>query len=205
MIRTVKLNNYLPKYIQQYNEIQEIMNTENSEFQIIDNQSEILKNNLFISSCDEKGISRFESIMKITPLDTDTLESRISRVLTRWNEKLPYTFKDLVNKLDRLCGKEKYVIIPDFNNYTLELIVNLPLSGQVEELDNFLSYTIPANIVVNSKNILNYNLFAKVILAIGNIKTNYFNISSKMNKEEVLTGIITNSSIVVKTIEKIIN
>ena len=97
MIRTVKLEHYLPPYIQEYREIWKLMQAENPEFQLADDESEKIKNNLFIESCDEKGISRFESIMGIFPLDTDTLESRISRVLTRWNEKLPYTYLYLLS------------------------------------------------------------------------------------------------------------
>ena len=93
-----------------------LMQAENPEFQLANNETEKIKNNLFIETCDEKGISRFESIMGIFPLDTDTLESRISRVLTRWNEKLPYTYFYSINNCTSktifcICNKIFFEVI----------------------------------------------------------------------------------------------
>ena len=127
MIRTVKLENYLPLYIQEYREMWKLMQAENPEFQLANNETEKIKNNLFIETCDEKGISRFESIMGIFPLDTDTLESRISRVLTRWNEKLPYTYFYLLSKLNSLCGVNNYEIVKRFNKYEMDITTHLEL------------------------------------------------------------------------------
>ena len=142
MIRTVKLENYLPLYIQEYREMWKLMQAENPEFQLANNETEKIKNNLFIETCDEKGISRFESIMGIFP--PDTLESRISRVLTRWNEKLPYTYFYLLSKLNSLCGVNNYEIVKRFNKYEMDITTHLELSGQVEELDYLLNSVIPA-------------------------------------------------------------
>ena len=130
MIRIVKLEHYLPSYIQEYREIWKLMQAENPEFQLADDESEKIKNNLFIESCDEKGISRFESIMGIFPLDTDTLESRISRVLTRWNEKLPYTYLYLLSKLNSLCGTNNYEIVRKINEYEMDITTHLERSEE---------------------------------------------------------------------------
>ena len=48
MIRTVKLENYLPLYIQEYREMWKLMQAENPEFQLANNETEKIKNNLFI-------------------------------------------------------------------------------------------------------------------------------------------------------------
>ena len=50
MIRTVKLEHYLPPYIQEYREIWKLMQAENPEFQLADDESEKIKNNLFIEN-----------------------------------------------------------------------------------------------------------------------------------------------------------
>ncbi len=84
MIREVELLNHLPLFIQEYREIREIMKSENPEIQSLEDETEIIFNNQFIQSCNLKGITKFEELMKITPEINDTLESRISRVLSRW-------------------------------------------------------------------------------------------------------------------------
>ena len=91
MIRDVKLLGHLPPFIQEYLEIREIMKTENPEFQLVEDESEIIKNNQFIQSCNLTGISKFEKLIGIVPSADDTLESRINRVLVRWNDTVPYT------------------------------------------------------------------------------------------------------------------
>ena len=83
MIREVELLNHLPLFIQEYREIREIMKSENPEIQSLEDETEIIFNNQFIQSCNLKGIAKFEELMKITPEINYTLESRISRVLSR--------------------------------------------------------------------------------------------------------------------------
>lgn len=157
MIRDVELLKHLPLFIQEYREIRTIMNAENSEFQMAEDETEIIFNNQFIQSCNLKGIAKFESLMGIVPEPDDTLASRISRVLTRWNDTVPYTFIVLCQRLDTLCGEGNYEIERDINNYTMDITTHLELVGQTDELEYMLGYMIPANIAmtVNNKIYLN--------------------------------------------------
>ena len=199
MIRTVKLEHYLPPYIQEYREIWKLMQAENPEFQLADDESEKIKNNLFIESCDEKGISRFESIMGIFPLDTDTLESRISRVLTRWNEKLPYTYLYLLSKLNSLCGTNNYEIVRKINEYEMDITTHLELSGQVEELDYLLDSVIPANILLKINNKVNIETLGESNIATGLVFCNSFSLSDnfkedfKVNTDDCFVGAVVNT------------
>ena len=95
--------------------------------------------------------------MGIVPEPDDTLASRISRVLTRWNDTVPYTFIVLCQRLDTLCGEGNYEIERDINNYTMDITTHLELVGQTDELEYMLGYMIPANIAmtVNNKIYLN--------------------------------------------------
>ncbi len=158
MIRDVELLKHLPLFIQEYREIRTIMNSENPEFQSAENETEIIFNNQFIQSCNIKGIAKFESLMGIIPEPDDTLESRISRVLTRWNDTVPYTFIVLCQKLDTLCGKNNYEIIRDIDKYTMNITTHLELTGQAEELDYILDYMIPANIAMTVDNKIYLNM-----------------------------------------------
>lgn len=172
MIRDVDLLSYLPEFIQEYREIKEIMDAENPEFQFIENQTEIVKNNQFITTCNEDGIARFEKMLKITSNPEDTLQSRISRVLTRWNSSLPYTLRALKEKLTSICGEGNFEIVPDFGNYQMTLNVSLSLRGQLEELDNILSYMIPANILVTVNNSIIKRTISASVYSASTITTN---------------------------------
>ena len=205
MIRQTNLISYLPQFVQEYREIKQVMIGETPEIQILEDETEIMKNNQFILSCNEVGIRRFEILLGITPNSDDTLDARISRVIARWNDSIPYTFRGLIDRLNIMCGEGNYTLLPNFNEYELELVVCLPLSGQVEELDYMLSYMIPANIKVISNNLLHHEADGKVILGGTTVQTSYFNITSKMNKEHVVTGFIRNGSAITTVIERTIN
>lgn len=147
MIREVNLLGYLPLFMQEYLEIRQIMLSENPEFQLVEDESEIIKNNQFISTCNENGICRYEDMLGIIPKSNDTLNERIIKVLIRWNNTLPYTIKALNAKLKIICSdKGSYEIIPDFNNYKITLIVSLSLNSQLVELEHILHDMLPANI-----------------------------------------------------------
>jgi hypothetical protein len=152
MIRDVDLLSYYPKFLQLYREFYEISNAENKELQHLFDATEKIKNNQFITSSDIDGIKKFESLLKIYPSSDDTLKSRISRVMARWNDIVPYTYKALAKKLFALSDSDDFELHPDFNNYALEIITRLDLPGQVDELQNLISYIMPANLVVTSSN-----------------------------------------------------
>lgn len=189
MIRDVELLNHLPLFLQEYREIRAIMQTENPEIQIAEDETEIIFNNQFIQSCNLKGISRFESLMGITPEINDTLESRISRVLTRWNDTVPYTFIVLCQKLNTLCEKDNYEIERNINKYTMDITTHLELPGQVDELDYILDYIIPANIVVTSKNVMYLNMTdGTTKLASGVTFCNLIEITDNFQENFEITG-----------------
>lgn len=189
MIRDVNLLEHLPPFIQEYMEIREIMKTENPEFQLVEDESEIIKNNQFIQSCNLTGISRFEKLIGIVPSPDDTLESRINRVLVRWNDTVPYTWKTLLNKLDTLCGgSDNYEIIRKLDEHKLYITTHLDLYGQVEELDYFLSYMLPASMVLDAKNKLFINLNATARMAAGIVNCETFELSDSFKKNLDIQG-----------------
>lgn len=167
MVRDINLIEHLPLFIQVYREIHLIMNAENPEFQLVVNESERIKNNQFIQTCDMEGISRFEKLLHINPSSDDTLQSRISRVLIRWNDIVPYTWKVFLTKLDTLCGVGNYDVIPNFTEYALKIITHLDMYGQVDELESILDYMLPANLVIDSDNELHYDMKSDLFFAGG--------------------------------------
>lgn len=152
MTKEVDLIQYLPLFVAEYKEIQQIMNTENPEFNLLETEKEKVQNNQYIVSCDESGIARFEQLLNIVPSPDDTLNSRISRCFVRWNSTIPYTYKSLIEKLTAICGEGNFELYPDWESYSIKVIAAMPNCGQVEELNNLLEYIIPANIIVFSEN-----------------------------------------------------
>ena len=158
MIREVDLvDYYLPPFMQKYKEPVAALKAEEPEFQLIWKAADRLLYNHFISTADEYGISRFEKLLGIFPSSEDTLESRRERDQSRWFKRIPYTLKTLINKLVTLCGHRDFTIKADFSeSYTMILNVSLSIFGQVDELNEVLSYMTPQNIVVKVNNTLNY-------------------------------------------------
>lgn len=205
MVREVNLIGYLPEFIQEYREIKHIMNSEQPEIQKLEDETEIIKDNQFILTCDLNGITRFEKLLGITPLSDDTLESRKSRVISRWNDMIPYTYEVLRDKLNLICGEGNYLMIPNFNDYELEIMVSLPLCGQADELDYMLSYMVPANIDVIARNNMVRTMTGTVHGGGTTIETSNFTLQSKVNLDHVLNSLMTGTGVVVSNIERTIN
>lgn len=157
MVREVNLLEHLPPFMQEYIEMQQIMFAENPDVQLLENRQEVVKNNQFILTCDETGISMFEKLLSIIPSVNDTLEERKTRVITKWNDSLPYTYKGLIKALNVLCGEGGYQISTNFNEYRLYLVVSLS-HVSLKQLDEIIIDMIPANINVTYLNELPENI-----------------------------------------------
>ena len=151
---------YLPFFMQEYLEMQEITETEDIEFNwLIDILIEML-NNQFITTCDEEGIARFEQLLQIIPYSNDSLEQRINRVLVLWNNKVPYTMKTLKQMLETLCGTNGYQVI--LNNNAYELLINTYFNdtNMLKALNDMLNRVVPANLTIINQSYVTEELFS---------------------------------------------
>ncbi len=200
MIRDVELASYLPEFMQTYKEPIAALNSENSEFQIIWKATDKVLYNRFISTANEYGISRFEKMLDIHPTSEDTLESRRSRVQSKWFNKIPYTMRVLLQKLTVLCNNTDFSLTHDFNTgYTLTLETNLELYGQVEELEYIINSMIPCNIVVDSKNSIPCNVKGAVLFGGGICFVNQFIITNDFREVFGIDGNAVFSGGIVQT------
>jgi len=153
MIREVDLLSYLPPYLQEFKENRETLKAEDPEFVLVWHGADRVLKNEFIETADEYGISRFESILKITPFAGDTLEFRRQRVFLRWFNKTPYTFRVFVERLAAICGDSNFSVTKDFEErYRIDITVNLERPGLVDEVDRLIKEMMPCNMVVVSLN-----------------------------------------------------
>ena len=152
MSREINLIDYLPPFLQGYREMQAIMTAENPEFQAVSDEGQVVLDNTFILYCNEDGIARFERMLGIYPLPSDTLESRQSRVLTRWNDVVPYTLKAFISKLSTLQGDNNIQITIYNDQYKIKVVTHLEKQGQQDDLAYFFRTVLPCNLVVESIN-----------------------------------------------------
>jgi hypothetical protein len=147
MIRTVKLLDYLPPFMREYREMQYIMTAEQPECQALCDSSETIKDNQFITTSNENGISRFEKMLGITPLSGETLSDRKAKALAKWIDGIPYTMEVLSRKLDVLFGVGNHTETLDNENFTISVDVEISGSSLIRTLDELLTNILPANLL----------------------------------------------------------
>lgn len=152
MTKTVDLVSYLPPFMADFKEISVTLEAENPEFVLVWNAADRVLQNEFIESADEYGISRFEKILNILPSTEDTLESRRARVQARWFNTIPYTMKAFLAKLVALCGDSDFTVTKEYEKYTVTILTDLEMFGQVDELEYIIESMIPCNMIVISRN-----------------------------------------------------
>lgn len=140
-----ELIEYLPSFMREYKEIQQIMATEQIEIQSAWDAVEKVENNQFVASSDDDGLKRWEKILDIVPKATETLEERRFRVLSRINFELPYTIRRLKEILTTLCGDDGFEIT--VSGYEIEIKLALGNASMYQDVELLLNNTIPANMM----------------------------------------------------------
>ena len=141
-----KLINYLPLFMQEYFEMQKIMETEQVEIDRLWLEAENALADQFIMEATENGVKRWESMLGISPKDTDTLDERKFRILTKRNQELPYTLRKLEQALTNLCGADGYSIEVNATEYHIQVKLALTNVNNYSEVEKVLNKMIPANL-----------------------------------------------------------
>lgn len=156
------LIDYLPPYMQEYLEMQQVMNAEQPEFDLLWEACENALADQFIHDATEYGVKRWETMLNITPRDTDTLDERKFRILARLNQELPYTMTKLKEALTTLCGADGFTIDLQANLYHIEIKLAIGHHNNFQEVVDLLNKMIPANMTQYVK--LMYNTHSMVSL-----------------------------------------
>lgn len=158
-IRTIDLEEYLPDILKDVREMRAIMQAETPEVQAIWDACEDCMNDQFITEATENGIARREKMLDITPFATDTLDDRRFRLLSRYNENIPYTRKSLATLLESLCGADGYVLTITTATFTVNVKVALGVKKQEAIVGELLERVLPYNMIFTVE--LLYNTWAK--------------------------------------------
>lgn len=140
-----KLINFLPHFMQDYVEMQKIMEVEQSEFDLLWDAAKGLFSDQFIQDATKNGVARWETMLGISPKGTDTLEERKFRIFTKLNQELPYTLGKLHQVLTNLCGADGYSIEMNAAEYHVEVKLGISNANNYSEVESVLKKMLPAN------------------------------------------------------------
>ncbi len=160
MDREINVINYLPDFLKEFREFKALAEAENPELLCAWEAYEELLKNQFVNDAEEPGVKRWETILGLLPKGSDTLDTRRFRILTRLNEKLPYTRRILEQQLAALCGEGGYLVDIKNGEYTLAVRVAMAARAKFEEVGSLLGRIVPANMVIDLS--LLYNRHSKL-------------------------------------------
>ena len=186
-MRTVDLWHYLPPILQEFLEMGEIIRVETPEFQTLAEKLDNFSKDSFITKATVNGIKRFEGMLKIYPDSAASLETRRSAVLTKWWDVTPYTLRPLKNRIVALQGNDNVQItFSDDDPYIIQIVTRLETAGQTDDLDYILQTMIPANLIVDSFNMLEVNSDITPVYAIGATMTGSLSLTNDLDTNMTL-------------------
>lgn len=143
----MSIKKYLPLYLQEVKEFDEICKTEDIELEDLNNKINKLLNEITVANASNVGLSRYEKIYNIKNISTD-IEERRFNILNKMNGKGPFTLNWLNNKLKALVGEDNYKIDVDYNKYRIDISVSGIFQNIAETLNIDLKEQLPANLII---------------------------------------------------------
>lgn len=143
----MKLIEYLPPFLQEVREFKEIFNSEDIELERINKAIDEIKREVIVKTAESYGLDRYEKIYNIVP-DTNNIEQRRFNILSKINNKIPFTINWLKNKLETLVGKDNYRIDVKHNEYSITIEVIMLFEDIANSLNINLREQLPANMLI---------------------------------------------------------
>nr|WP_314465559.1 putative phage tail protein [uncultured Clostridium sp.] len=189
MAKDVNLLSYWMPLLRQIKEFKQIAIAEEPELKYILEAIDRTLANMFISTADEYGIKRFEDMIGIYPADGDSLETRRLNVLVKWNDKVPYTDKELYNRMVSICGDdESFTITQRYNEYEIDISTHLGVAGAFDTVASLLEDMLPCNLVLNLKNTIEAVKTSLFSVGVVTCTAMVYQITNDINREYINTG-----------------
>lgn len=144
--RKVRIERYWADVFSRLREAQEIAKSLNTEYDLIYEKIRDFINDCFIETAREIVLARWEKIVGVIPLSTDTLEERRNRVLYLLQITLPYTERRLKKVfLAQIVGEGNYQVTVDPISSTIEVLINPAKQAQWNDVIQMLDTILPCN------------------------------------------------------------
>ena len=148
----MRLKKYLPEFVSNIKEFQELDKTISLEVDEIRNKLEQLQENQFIATAHEEGLSKYEQLLNLN--STNDIELRRFNILNKYNSTIPFSMMWLRNMLNTTVGRGDFLMELDNAKYILTIGVVKNKEHLIDTLKKDLRKKIPANMVLNI-NVLN--------------------------------------------------
>lgn len=179
------LMDYLPGIMQDYEEMQQIMQVEQPGIEALWEACDSLMNEAYVQTETGLGAKRWESILEISPKDTDTLEVRNFRIQGRLVEDLPYTYRMFERQLIALCKEKGYsLFMTEQNGLTLKIRVALSAKELKDEVVKLAERIVPCNIILDVELMYNTHAMLKGYTHAGLSDTTHAQLREKVFQED---------------------
>ena len=146
----IDISQFLPPVSRDSQDIQEVMRIENPEFKLLwDIMADILDNQ-FIPTMGEFGLSHWEWILDVLPLDDDTIEDRRNRILRLLAGTRPYTVEKLQEMLDATFGNGAVSVDLNENLYEIWFILSKEMRERSGEVISYAEPIVPKNLLLKT-------------------------------------------------------
>ena len=123
--REINLIKYIPDVLSDVDEYKAVMTLETNAKKEQWDKLESIFDSQYILEVPELGISLFEKMHGIMPLDTETLQERRNRIYVLYNEVSPFTRRWFQTSLEKMCGGKSHVSVRYLTEtFTVEITFN---------------------------------------------------------------------------------
>lgn len=150
--RTIDISWLLPPVSRDSRDIQQVVQTENAEFQDTWSALRYIFGEQFIDSMEGYGLEQWEAIFDVMPKANDTARDRRSRILQLILGMRPYTRRSVQNMLNKLYGDGNVTLDVDNDTYTCWLDVSASTIYSANNIYNFVEPIIPKNLLIYIRN-----------------------------------------------------
>lgn len=159
-----KLINYMPPFLQGVREYNRIFDAEDIELNNLETNMNLLLTEVIVKLASSFGLDRYENIYGIKTA-SENVEARRAAILTKINSRVPFTYKWLYSQLEENFGKNGFEININYDNYTIEIVINGIYSEVADILIESFYDKLPANMQQSFRLIAksDYNMGAVVV------------------------------------------
>lgn len=159
----MKIINYMPNFLQNVREFEIISNLEDEELEKLKLQIDKIIKEVIVNTSEDYGLKRYEKIYNIDVV-SDDIDVRRFNIISKINNKAPFTYKWLDNKLKQLVGENNYKINIEYDNYKVIISIVYLFGDIVNNLQEDLKQLLPANLVIQINLFSNCNLYLAGIM-----------------------------------------
>lgn len=143
-----------PEIIKNIPDIKQIYDINEMQGDALDQTVEQIDSDMNLDEMDASTVERWETILKIVPARSDTLDVRRFRIKTKITDSMPYTYRALERKLDDMCAGA-YDIVIDRVNQSIKVNLGLASQKKINDVMNMLEEMVPLDMIIDTSVLYN--------------------------------------------------